>query len=177
MIRTQVYLRKGVAHRIKIAAHCAGTSQAEVIGAAIEEGIEELPKATTGSAEGLLALVELGKRLGVKGPKDLPPGSIACCMRNETGSAVIVDSSALVSLISNTDANHRLATATAERLLAEQRVVITPADVFTETVNVLGKRFGHGFTDAAHGWVVGARGFITHYHLVPVWGYPEEEEE
>jgi hypothetical protein len=30
------------------------------------------------------------------------------------------------------------------------------------------------FTDADHGWVVGARGSITHYHLVPVWGYPEE---
>jgi photosystem II stability/assembly factor-like uncharacterized protein len=30
------------------------------------------------------------------------------------------------------------------------------------------------FTDAGHGWVVGARGFITHYHLVPVWGFPEE---
>lgn len=30
------------------------------------------------------------------------------------------------------------------------------------------------FTDADHGWVVGNRGFVTHYHLVPVWGYPEE---
>ena len=30
------------------------------------------------------------------------------------------------------------------------------------------------FTDADHGWVVGDRGFVTHYHLVPVWGYPEE---
>lgn len=30
------------------------------------------------------------------------------------------------------------------------------------------------FTGADDGWVVGGRGSVTHYHLVPVWGYPEE---
>jgi len=30
------------------------------------------------------------------------------------------------------------------------------------------------FTDADNGWVVGIRGSVTHYHLVPVWGSPEE---
>ncbi len=31
------------------------------------------------------------------------------------------------------------------------------------------------FTDAEHGWVVGLGGSVSHYYLVPVWGYPEEE--
>ena len=30
------------------------------------------------------------------------------------------------------------------------------------------------FTDADHGWVVSSGGSIAHYHVVPVWGYPEE---
>jgi photosystem II stability/assembly factor-like uncharacterized protein len=30
------------------------------------------------------------------------------------------------------------------------------------------------FTDSDHGWVVSNRGSIAHYHVVPVWGYPEE---
>ena len=56
---------------------------------------------------------------------------------------IIADTSALVSLATDTDHNHIPATEAAARLRDVSRPIILPADIFVETVNVLGKRSGH----------------------------------
>jgi predicted nucleic acid-binding protein len=56
---------------------------------------------------------------------------------------IIADTSALVSLATDTDQNHVPAKEAAARLRAVSRPIILPADIFVETVNVLGKRSGH----------------------------------
>jgi predicted nucleic acid-binding protein len=62
----------------------------------------------------------------------------------ETNSqAIIADTSALVSLATDTDHNHTVATAEAAKLQDAARPIILPADVFVETINILGKRSGH----------------------------------
>jgi predicted nucleic acid-binding protein len=63
-------------------------------------------------------------------------------MNNDVSSVVIADSSALVSLISLTDANHEPAASISEALQQTKASVLLPADVFSETVNILGKRLG-----------------------------------
>ena len=55
----------------------------------------------------------------------------------------IADSSALVSLIDENDHNHKEAVEVAEKLSEASRLIILPLDVFVETINVIGKRFGH----------------------------------
>src|SRR4051794_3238530 len=56
---------------------------------------------------------------------------------------VIVDTSGLISLVSSTDSNHERAISAGNRLLAEKRSLIVSGEVFTETVNTLGKKTGH----------------------------------
>jgi predicted nucleic acid-binding protein len=56
---------------------------------------------------------------------------------------IILDTSGLISLASLTDSNHGPAVAIARALLAEQRSVVVPGEVLTETLNVVGKRQGH----------------------------------
>jgi len=56
---------------------------------------------------------------------------------------VIVDSSGLISLVSSTDSNHSRALAASDHLVAAKRALIIPGEVFTETVNTLGKKTGH----------------------------------
>jgi predicted nucleic acid-binding protein len=58
-------------------------------------------------------------------------------------SSIIADTSALVSLATDTDHNHVPAKEAAVRLRAVSRPIILPADIFVETINVLGKRSGH----------------------------------
>ena len=58
-------------------------------------------------------------------------------------SPIIADTSALVSLATDTDHNHIPAKEAAARLREVARPIILPADIFVETVNVLGKRSGH----------------------------------
>ena len=55
---------------------------------------------------------------------------------------IIADTSALVSLATDTDQNHAPAKEAASRLHEVSRPIILPADIFVETVNVLGKRSG-----------------------------------
>ncbi|MGI8854501.1 MAG: type II toxin-antitoxin system VapC family toxin [Thermomicrobiales bacterium] len=61
---------------------------------------------------------------------------------------VIVDTSGLISLVSFTDSNHARALAASDRLLTERRPLIISGEVFTETVNTLGKKTGHETADA-----------------------------
>jgi predicted nucleic acid-binding protein len=56
---------------------------------------------------------------------------------------VIADSSGLVSLISPNDSNHQQALALSHKLQEKRTTVLTPSNVFTETVNILGKKLGH----------------------------------
>ena len=58
-------------------------------------------------------------------------------------SPLIADTSALVSLATDTDHNHVPAKEAAARLHKVSRPIILPTDVFVETINVLGKRSGH----------------------------------
>jgi predicted nucleic acid-binding protein len=56
---------------------------------------------------------------------------------------IIADTSALVSLATETDHNHEPATKAADELSQAQRPIILPSDVLVETVNALGKRSSH----------------------------------
>ena len=57
--------------------------------------------------------------------------------------SIIADSSGLVSLISNTDQNHKIALNVARELQKTQGSIIVPGDVFSETINVIGKKISH----------------------------------
>lgn len=56
---------------------------------------------------------------------------------------VVADSSALISLLSLDDSNNKLATKLANELLTPTVTVLVPSDIFSETVNVLGKHLKH----------------------------------
>jgi predicted nucleic acid-binding protein len=56
---------------------------------------------------------------------------------------IIVDSSALVALAVETDALHTAAVHASRNLIATGGRLIIPSDVFTETMNLLGKMSGH----------------------------------
>jgi len=64
-------------------------------------------------------------------------------MEKTAESPIIADTSALVSLATDTDHNHIPAKKSAALLRAVSRPIILPAAVFVETINVLGKRSGH----------------------------------
>ena len=65
--------------------------------------------------------------------------------------AIIADKSALVSLINPTEANHKRAVAEASRLQQERTTVVIGSDIFSETINLLGKKFGKSVAaEAAH---------------------------
>jgi predicted nucleic acid-binding protein len=64
-------------------------------------------------------------------------------MEKTAESPIIADTSALVSSATDTDHNHSPAKEAAARLREVSRPIILPADIFVETVNVLGKRSGH----------------------------------
>lgn len=56
---------------------------------------------------------------------------------------VITDSSALVALASKDDTTHDIAIKISEKIKERGWSLIIPGEVFTETVNLLGKKFGH----------------------------------
>jgi len=55
---------------------------------------------------------------------------------------IIADSSALVSLISETDKNHKIALGVVNDFKETSGSIIVPCDVFSETINVVGKKIG-----------------------------------
>jgi hypothetical protein len=71
MIRTQVYISEREAYRIKTTARRHRKSQAEVIREALAQGLNTLQPNPSGGGAGLLAVAQLGQRLGVQGPRDL----------------------------------------------------------------------------------------------------------
>jgi len=56
---------------------------------------------------------------------------------------VIADSSAFVSLATVTDSNHESVTKISHEIYKTDKYIIVPADIFTETVNILGKKSDH----------------------------------
>jgi predicted nucleic acid-binding protein len=56
---------------------------------------------------------------------------------------IIADASGLISLTVTTDSNHGVAKTYIEALLPDKAIVV-PTEIFAETVNLLGKKFGHG---------------------------------
>lgn len=58
---------------------------------------------------------------------------------------MIADTSGLFSLASETDRNHALAYTESEKLFKTEGSIILPSAVFTETMNIMGKKAGHAF--------------------------------
>ena len=58
-------------------------------------------------------------------------------------SAIIADASALVSLVDLNDMNHARVVAEAQKLDEANRPIVVPSEALAETVNILGKKFGH----------------------------------
>jgi predicted nucleic acid-binding protein len=58
---------------------------------------------------------------------------------------IIVDSSGLISLIVLSDSNHAKALAIANQFVGSQGKALVSAEVFAETLNILGKKFGHEY--------------------------------
>ena len=57
--------------------------------------------------------------------------------------AVIIDSSAFISLGTVTDSNYKKATLISNQIEKENRTIIMPGEIFTEIVNVVGKKVDH----------------------------------
>src|SRR4030042_6494832 len=57
--------------------------------------------------------------------------------------SIITDSSALISLISQTDSNHKKAIANAIKIKKAKKAILIPSEVFAETINIIGKKFSH----------------------------------
>ena len=56
---------------------------------------------------------------------------------------IIADSSGLISLISEDDTNHKLAIKISKEVSGLNALIVVPSDVFSETLNVIGKKFSH----------------------------------
>jgi predicted nucleic acid-binding protein len=56
---------------------------------------------------------------------------------------LIADTSGFSSLASATDRNHAIALAESEKFMKVKGSVIVPSDVFTETINVMGRKADH----------------------------------
>jgi predicted nucleic acid-binding protein len=59
--------------------------------------------------------------------------------------ALIADSSGIISLVSVTDRNHPIAVSASEKFLKVKGAILVPSDVFSETLNIMGKKAGHAF--------------------------------
>jgi predicted nucleic acid-binding protein len=80
----------------------------------------------------------------------------------ETSSPLIIaDSSALISLAITSDQNHLAAAQITEQIASDGGTVVIPCEVFAETVNVLGKKFGHARAIEAVGILLDESVFIV----------------
>jgi predicted nucleic acid-binding protein len=61
----------------------------------------------------------------------------------ETSNLIIAESSGLISLTIKSDTNHAAAVRFVKQIAAHNQTVIIPCEIFAETVNLLGKKFGH----------------------------------
>lgn len=71
MEKTMVYLPKQLKERVLIIANAQGTTQADVIRKALQEGLGTASFQNNTSAQGLIRIVQLAEKLQAKGPSDL----------------------------------------------------------------------------------------------------------
>jgi len=71
MQKTMMYLPSSIKDKIKKAAESEGTSQAEIMRAALEVGLESARFQSNASAQGLIKIGQLAEKLQIKGPRDL----------------------------------------------------------------------------------------------------------
>lgn len=71
MLKTYLYIPEQLEEKITYTAKAQNKSKAEVIRQALEKGITAMQYQGTASAEVLLKIAELGKKMNIKGPKDL----------------------------------------------------------------------------------------------------------
>ena len=69
---------------------------------------------------------------------------------------VVLDTSAIIALFSDKDAHHDAAARHARALRASGRVLLLPADIITEAVNLAGKKLGHDQAAALADQLVGS---------------------
>ena len=62
---------------------------------------------------------------------------------NNSSVVVVADTSGLMSLLIDTDANHHKALAHSQAFDESQGAVVIPSHVFSELMNVVGKKLGH----------------------------------
>ncbi len=79
---------------------------------------------------------------------------------------VIIDSSAFISLGTITDSNFEKANTISKQIEKDDRTIVMPSEVFTEIINVVGKKVGH---DAAikQGSKILSSGTITIVETTP----------
>ena len=73
---------------------------------------------------------------------------------------IIADSSALVSLATVTDSNYSQAIAIARKIEEENLQVVIPGDVFSETLNVLGRKSSHQIALGTAETILNSNSFI-----------------
>src|SRR3989344_1168151 len=56
---------------------------------------------------------------------------------------LIIDSSAFISLTTTADSNYKKSNVISNQILEEDKTIIMPGEVFTEIVNVAGKKINH----------------------------------
>lgn len=57
--------------------------------------------------------------------------------------SIIADSSGLISLLFSKDSNNFLAVRVSKSIIEVKRRIVIPGDIFTEIVNIIGKKQGH----------------------------------
>lgn len=73
---------------------------------------------------------------------------------------IIADSSALVSLATNTDSNYNKAVSIAQTIKDQNLHVVIPGDVFAETLNVLGRKSSHEIALGTAQTILNSNSFI-----------------
>src|SRR5581483_8345512 len=73
---------------------------------------------------------------------------------------IVADSSGLISLASATDQNHQKAIEIGQALSQENGTILIPNDVFSETLNVAGKKLGHLATIATAETLLSTSSFL-----------------
>lgn len=60
---------------------------------------------------------------------------------------LIIDTSAFISLGTITDSNYKKAQSISDYIKEQNRTIVVPGDIFTETMNVIGRQVGHKVAD------------------------------
>lgn len=72
---------------------------------------------------------------------------------------IIADSSGLISLLIETDQNHGKAIESSKKFLDRSDRLIIPEDVFSEVINILGKKFDHKSAIIAANFIIESKVF------------------